>query len=63
MTDRDLAAELDDLKADIALLQRVITDAKETSDEAFRQAAAAAAHVAALIQRVKDLRVEARIVG
>jgi hypothetical protein len=58
MGDRDLAKELDDLKAELSLIQRIVTEAEEKSNAAFVQTAATAAHLASLIQRVGNLRVD-----
>jgi hypothetical protein len=62
--ERNWEQELDALRADLALMQRQLTDAKETCDAAFLQATTAAAHVANLMQRIQNLRVaDGRIVG
>ncbi len=58
MTDmRDLASEIDTLKAQIALMQRVISEAETKSEAAFLRSEQTASHVASLIQRINTLSV------
>lgn len=59
--ERDLAAEIDSLKADLALMQRVLDEAKETSEAAFAQSALAATHVANALQRLSNLTATVKI--
>jgi hypothetical protein len=57
MAEQDLSAEIDAMKAQIALMQRQIVEAETKSEAAFVRAEQAATHVANLMQRINSLSI------